>query len=310
MRGANCDCPLAPRSGRARGPRPRSRGLSRPRADGPPPREARPPAGGLGRETWETQRHGCPWKRFVRRMAGTPGSSGCGMRRARRAQCVTLSDPQFPIMSPLEEDEDESSWTPNAEMTDALSPDEWSMRPLADEDEMYSPPRPPPDRGARHAWSSPPAGGGATPRAAPLTTRGGRVRPEREVLPRMCARDPRIRRTPTSADGASPMDDLPGRPPDTPATLPASRRRVRRDSRRAASVVATRAPRAITNRRRCALTLAFDDNSWRTDDVLSRAVNRLAVEPPTKRSRCREPLSESAPSDLAPMTAAAMDGTG
>lgn len=74
--------------------------------------------------------------------------------------------------------------------------------------------------------------------------------------------------SPTSADGLSPMEQN-ARLPDTPAPFPlVGRRRARRDS--------------------CAISLAFDDTTataWRTDDVLSRTIGGMTIEPVAKRQR-------------------------
>ena len=74
--------------------------------------------------------------------------------------------------------------------------------------------------------------------------------------------------SPTSADGYSPMEQN-ARLPDTPAPFPlVGRRRARRDS--------------------CAISLAFDDTTataWRTDDVLSRTIGGMTIEPVAKRQR-------------------------
>ena len=74
--------------------------------------------------------------------------------------------------------------------------------------------------------------------------------------------------SPTSADGYSPMAQS-ARLPDTPAPFPlVGRRRARRDS--------------------CAISLAFDDTTataWRTDDVLSRTIGGMTIEPVAKRQR-------------------------
>ena len=74
--------------------------------------------------------------------------------------------------------------------------------------------------------------------------------------------------SPTSADGYSPMAQN-ARLPDTPAPFPlVGRRRARRDS--------------------CAISLAFDDTTataWRTDDVLSRTIGGMTIEPVAKRQR-------------------------